>query len=79
MDLFRMMITPVHAGAEIKRNEELVLSKGTPVIAEIIHQDNGVFCMPVGGNVGSWICASKLFRLTSPEALIASCSTGGDI
>jgi len=64
--LIEQMLTPVVGGRDITRGEEVCLKDGTPVIVEAIHHDNGTFCIPVGWNVGSWICATKLYRL-SPE------------
>jgi len=61
--LLECMMTPVIGGAHIKHGEEVLFTDGTPAKVERISDDHGVFCMPAGGNIGSWKCATELYRM----------------
>ena len=61
--LMECMIQPVIGGAHLERGEEVLFADGTPVKVERISDDHGVFCMPVGGNIGYWKCATELYRI----------------
>ena len=60
--LLECMITPVTEGEHLVYHEEVLFADGTPAIVQRITDDDGVFCMPVSGNIGYWKCATELFR-----------------